>query len=53
MIFAGALRGAGDTRVPMVITAGAIWLIRLPLAYVLGVMLGWGWWAPGRPCRWT
>ncbi len=42
MIFAGALRGAGDTRFPMVITAGAIWLIRLPLAYVLGVMLGWG-----------
>lgn len=42
MIFAGALRGAGDTRFPMVITAAAIWLIRLPLAYVLGVMLGWG-----------
>jgi Na+-driven multidrug efflux pump len=42
MIFAGGLRGAGDTRFPMVITAGAIWLIRLPLAYVLGVMLGWG-----------
>jgi len=42
MIFAGALRGAGDTRFPMIITAAAIWLIRLPLAYVLGVMLGWG-----------
>lgn len=42
MIFAGALRGAGDTRFPMVITAAAIWLIRLPLAYVLGVALGWG-----------
>jgi len=42
MIFAGGLRGAGDTRFPMVITGGAIWLIRLPLAYVLGVMLGWG-----------
>lgn len=42
MIFAGALRGAGDTRFPMVITAAAIWLIRLPLAYVLGVTLGWG-----------
>jgi MATE family multidrug resistance protein len=42
MIFAGALRGAGDTRFPMIITAGAIWLIRLPLAYVLGVTLGWG-----------
>jgi MATE family, multidrug efflux pump len=42
MIFAGALRGAGDTRFPMIITAAAIWLIRLPLAYVLGVTLGWG-----------
>jgi len=42
MIFAGALRGAGDTRFPMIITAAAIWLIRLPMAYVLGVMLGWG-----------
>ncbi len=42
MIFAGGLRGAGDTRFPMIITAAAIWLIRLPLAYVLGVTLGWG-----------
>ena len=42
MVFSGGLRGAGDTRFPMLITAGAIWLIRLPLAYVLGVTLGWG-----------
>ncbi|MGD2207080.1 MAG: MATE family efflux transporter, partial [Anaerolineae bacterium] len=31
MIFAGGLRGAGDTRFPMVITGGSIWLVRLPL----------------------
>jgi MATE family multidrug resistance protein len=42
MIFAGALRGAGDTRWPMIVTGGSIWLIRLPLAYLMGVVLGWG-----------
>jgi len=42
MIFAGALRGAGDTRYPMLITAGCIWLVRLPLAYLFAVGLGWG-----------
>jgi putative MATE family efflux protein len=42
MIFAGGLRGAGDTRFPMMINGGAIWLIRLPLAYLLALVLGWG-----------
>jgi putative MATE family efflux protein len=42
MIFAGGLRGAGDTRFPMVITGGSIWLIRLPLAYLLALVAGWG-----------
>jgi putative MATE family efflux protein len=42
MIFAGGLRGAGDTRFPMFINGGAIWLIRLPLAYLLALILGWG-----------
>jgi putative MATE family efflux protein len=42
MIFAGGLRGAGDTRFPMFINGGAIWLIRLPLAYLLALVLGWG-----------
>jgi MATE family multidrug resistance protein len=42
MIFAGGLRGAGDTRYPMVVTAGGIWLLRLPLAYLLTMILGWG-----------
>jgi MATE family multidrug resistance protein len=35
----GALRGAGDTRVPMLIVAGAAWFVFLPLAYVFGTVL--------------
>ena len=42
MIFAGGLRGAGDTRWPMAVTGASIWLIRLPLAYLLALVLGWG-----------
>ncbi len=42
MIYAGGLRGAGDTRWPMIITGGCIWLVRLPLAYLLAIVLGWG-----------
>jgi len=42
MIFAGALRGAGDTRYPMIITGGGIWLVRLPLAYLFAIVFGWG-----------
>jgi len=42
MIFAGGLRGAGDTRWPMAVTGVCIWLIRLPLAYFLALVLGWG-----------
>jgi Na+-driven multidrug efflux pump len=42
MIFAGALRGAGDTRWPMLITGACIWLVRLPLAYLFAIVMGWG-----------
>ncbi len=42
MIFAGGLRGAGDTRWPMIVTAAGIWLVRLPLAYLFALTLGWG-----------
>jgi MATE family multidrug resistance protein len=42
MVFSGALRGAGDTRFPMVVTAAAIWLVRLPLGYLFGLVLGGG-----------
>jgi MATE family multidrug resistance protein len=42
MIFSGALRGAGDTRYPMVVTGLTIWLIRLPFAYLFALVFGWG-----------
>jgi putative MATE family efflux protein len=39
---AGALRGAGETRSPLYISIFGLWLFRIPLAYFLGVLLGWG-----------
>ena len=42
MVFPGGLRGAGDTRFPMIVTGGSIWLVRLPLAYLLAIVLDWG-----------
>jgi putative MATE family efflux protein len=41
-ISSGALRGAGDTRVPMWIVLGAAWFLFLPLAYVFGTVLAGG-----------
>ena len=38
----GALRGAGDTRTPMLANFVAYWLMGLPFGYVLCFMLGWG-----------
>jgi putative MATE family efflux protein len=38
----GALRGAGDTRFPMLVTGASVWLIRIPLVYTLGIVLGFG-----------
>ena len=37
---AGALRGAGDTRTTFRIATVSMWIIRLPVAYVLGVLAG-------------
>ncbi|HEX2022802.1 MAG TPA: MATE family efflux transporter [Candidatus Thermoplasmatota archaeon] len=39
---AGALRGAGDTRWPLLVSFAGLWLVRLPVAWVLGVALGFG-----------
>lgn len=33
-VFAGALRGAGDTRWPMYVTILGVWVFRLPLVYL-------------------
>jgi len=49
VILGGGLNGAGDTKTVMTIAAISIWLIRVPLAYTLGIQLGLGaigiWWA--------
>jgi putative MATE family efflux protein len=42
MVFPGNLRGAGDTRFPMVVTGASIWSIRVPAAILLGLVLGMG-----------
>jgi Na+-driven multidrug efflux pump len=42
MVFASALRGAGDTRATLVVTFAGIWLVRVTLGYVLGIFLGLG-----------
>ena len=39
---AGGLRGAGETRSPLYISIFGLWIFRIPLAYFLGVILGWG-----------
>lgn len=38
----GILRGVGDVNVPTFITFFAYWIIGLPMAYLLGISLGWG-----------
>ncbi|MEW6584662.1 MAG: MATE family efflux transporter [Nitrospirota bacterium] len=41
-ILAGGLQGAGDTRGTMWVIVIAMWLIRLPLAYFLALVAGYG-----------
>lgn len=41
-VFSGALRGAGDTRYTLLVTAASIWIVRLPIAALLAHGLGWG-----------
>jgi MATE family multidrug resistance protein len=48
VVSAGALRGAGDTRAPMVVNIVGFWCIGLPTSLLLGFRLGFGpqglWW---------
>ena len=44
IIFTGALRGAGDTRVPVLFTWAGFLGLRIPLAYWLTGPLEWGLW---------
>jgi putative MATE family efflux protein len=41
-VYAGSLRGAGDARFPMISTNLGMWLVRLPAAYLFGIVLGFG-----------
>jgi MATE family multidrug resistance protein len=41
-VFSAGLRGAGDTRYPMLVTTATIWLIRVPAALLLGLGMGLG-----------
>jgi len=51
-IFNGILRGAGDTVFPMIITILALWIIRLPISYLLSLRMDaiGIWW--GIPIAW-
>jgi putative MATE family efflux protein len=42
MVYAGGLRGAGDTLSPMLITIVGTLFFHVPMAYVFGLVLGWG-----------
>jgi len=48
VVSAGALRGAGDTRAPLVVNIFGFWCIGLPTSWLLGFELGYGpeglWW---------
>jgi len=42
IVFSGGLRGAGDTRWPLVITTACFWVIRVPVGWLLINVLGLG-----------
>jgi putative MATE family efflux protein len=42
IIYVAALRGAGDTRFPLLMTALSTFGLRLPMAWLLSTHLGWG-----------
>jgi MATE family multidrug resistance protein len=48
VVAAGALRGVGDTRVPMIVNLVGFWVVGLPVSAALGLELGGGppgvWW---------
>jgi putative MATE family efflux protein len=47
-VLQGLLRGAGDTKSPLLVAFIGVWLVRVPLGYFLAVTCGWGlagiWW---------
>lgn len=49
VILSGGLNGAGDTKSVMARVALSVWLVRIPLSYLLGIVFGFGaiavWWS--------
>ena len=49
IVISGALRGAGDTKVPFLYALISMWGVRIVFAYLFGTVLGFGvagfWWA--------
>jgi len=49
IILGGGLNGAGDTKSVMIRVALSVWLVRIPLSYILVVLFGFGpasvWWS--------
>ncbi len=46
-VIGGVMRGAGDTLIPMFLTLFSLWVVRIPLAYLLSASMGETgiWWA--------
>lgn len=42
MVIAGSLRGAGDTRTPMLVTLVGVLFFRVATVYLFAIVLGWG-----------
>jgi len=42
MVLSGALRGAGDTRAPLIVSVTGIFMLRIPAVYFLAIILGLG-----------
>ena len=42
LVFSGSLRGAGDTRSPLIASTTSAFVIRLSLVYLFAIVFGWG-----------
>lgn len=42
MVLLNSIMGAGATRIALIVNVGMQWLLFLPLAYIIGPVLGWG-----------